>query len=24
VDLQLSRGVFCYYDEEADGLRFDA
>ena len=24
VDLQLSRGVFCYYDEEADELRFDA
>ena len=24
VDLQLSRGVFCYYDEKADELRFDA
>ena len=24
VDLWLSRGVFCYYDEEADELRFDA
>ena len=23
VDLQLSRGVFCYYDEEADELRFE-
>jgi len=24
VDLWLSRGVFCYYDEEANELRFDA
>jgi hypothetical protein len=24
VDLWLSRGVFCYYDKEADELRFDA
>ena len=24
VDLQLSRGIFCYYDKEADELRFDA
>jgi len=24
VDLQLSRGTFCYYDKEADELRFDA
>tara|TARA_R100001510_G_C7557008_1_gene138524 strand:+ start:402 stop:695 length:294 start_codon:yes stop_codon:yes gene_type:complete len=24
VDLHLSRGVFCYYDEEANELRFDA
>ena len=23
VDLQLSRGVFCYYDKEADELRFE-
>ena len=24
VDLWLSRGTFCYYDEEAEELRFDA
>ena len=24
VDLHLSRGVFCYYDKEANELRFDA
>jgi hypothetical protein len=24
VDLWLSRGIFCYYDEEANELRFDA
>ena len=23
VDLHLSRGVFCYYDEETDTLHFD-
>jgi len=23
VDLQLSRGTFCYYDEETDTLHFD-
>ena len=23
VDLHLSRGVFCYYDEEANELRFE-
>ena len=23
VDLWLSRGTFCYYDEEADELRFE-
>jgi len=23
VDLHLSRGTFCYYDEEADELRFE-
>ena len=23
VDLQLSRGVFCYYNEETDTLHFD-
>ena len=24
VDLWLSRGVFCYYDKEANELKFDA
>ena len=23
VDLQLSRGIFCYYDKEANELRFE-
>ena len=23
VDLWLSRGTFCYYDEEADEMRFE-
>ena len=23
VDLHLSRGTFCYYDEETDTLHFD-
>ena len=24
VDLQLSRGVFCYYDEQSNELKFNA